>query len=143
MRHDRGYFLDPEEIEKRNQRKLSDLLQKVPGIRIAEAELLPAYHAALVARGVDGYAYDECWRDYRLATINQFSQVIALYALIDVNEKIDDDVTASTGERLVAALVELDLVDLVPPAGIADVLRSGVKRRMPASLRRAVRSVLG
>jgi hypothetical protein len=111
--------------------------------RIAEAELLPAYHAALVARGVDGYAYDECWRDYRLATINQFSQVIALYALIDVNEKIDDDVTASTGERLVAALVELDLVDLVPPAGIADMLRSGVKRRMPASLRRVVRAVLG
>jgi aminoglycoside phosphotransferase (APT) family kinase protein len=32
--------------------------------RIAEAELLPAYHAALVARGVDGYAYDECWRDW-------------------------------------------------------------------------------
>jgi hypothetical protein len=34
MRHDRGYFLDPDEIEKRNQRKLSDLLRNAPGIRM-------------------------------------------------------------------------------------------------------------
>jgi hypothetical protein len=111
--------------------------------RIAERELLPAYHAALVSKGVASYSFDECWRDYCLATINQFSQVIALYALIDVNEKIDDDVTASTGERLVAALVDLNLVDLVPPAGVADALRSGVKRAMPAPLRRIVRAARG
>ena len=86
--------------------------------RIAEAELLPAYHARLVAEGVIGYGYEACWRDYCLATINQFSQVVALYALVNVNERIGQTVAGVTGERLVAALVDLQLVDMLPALGL-------------------------
>jgi 5-hydroxyisourate hydrolase-like protein (transthyretin family) len=35
--HNRGYFLNEEDIEKRNQRRLSDLLSGVPGIRMTTA----------------------------------------------------------------------------------------------------------
>ncbi len=109
--------------------------------RIAEAELLPAYHARLVAEGVIGYAYEACWRDYCLATINQFSQVVALYALVNVNERISEPVAGVTGERLVAALVDLQLVDMLPPSGLADAMSSAARKHLPAPLRRALRSV--
>lgn len=109
--------------------------------RIAEHELLPEYHNALVKNGVRAYAYDECWRDYRLAAINQFSQVIALYALIDVNSKITDAVAASTGERLVTALVDLNLVDLVPSANLGDALITRGRRAIPGRIRRLLRSL--
>jgi hypothetical protein len=109
--------------------------------RIAERELLPEYHDALGKHGVRGYSYEECWRDYRLAAINQFSQVIALYALINVNSKIADDVAASTGERLVGAILDLDLRDFVPPSGLQDVIVSGLRARTPIALRRALRSL--
>jgi hypothetical protein len=109
--------------------------------RTAERELLPEYHAALTAMGVRGYGYDECWRDYCLATINQFSQVIALYAMTDVDERIADDVAASTGARLVAALTDRSLVDLVPPAGMVDAVTRGVIRRIPAPLRTILRKL--
>lgn len=38
--------------------------------RAHERDLVGAYHRALVAHGVDGYPWDACWRDYRLAAIH-------------------------------------------------------------------------
>ncbi|HEY8173168.1 MAG TPA: hypothetical protein VIH21_08765, partial [Dehalococcoidia bacterium] len=63
------------------------------------------------------------------------------YALINVNSKIADDVAASTGERLVGALLDLDLRDLVPPAGLLDVIVSGLRARTPKAFRRALRAL--
>lgn len=37
--------------------------------RTAERDLVSAYHAALVARGVDGYDADRCFDDYRLGQL--------------------------------------------------------------------------
>jgi hypothetical protein len=83
--------------------------------RVAEAELLPEYHRALEQNGVRGYSFEECWLDYRLAVINQFSQVIVLSSMLDIGSQMDDDVTAATGARLFSALLDLDLIELVPP----------------------------
>jgi aminoglycoside phosphotransferase (APT) family kinase protein len=110
--------------------------------RIAEAELLPAYHGALVARGVRDYTWAQCWDDYGLGAINQFSQVIALFALTDVHDRIEGDVSATTGERLIAALLDLDLLDMVQPAGIADAVTSAARRRLPRPVKRLLRSVM-
>ena len=29
------------------------------------------YHAALVAGGVEGYSWEDCWRDYRITVIRE------------------------------------------------------------------------
>lgn len=84
--------------------------------RRAESELLPRYHRLLLEGGVRDYTYEQCWLDYRLAVVNQFSQVVFLSSLVDVKSKLRDDVGAVTGGRLMAAAAELDLVALVPPA---------------------------
>ncbi len=82
--------------------------------RTAEVELLPAYHAALLREGVCDYSFEQCWTDYRLALANQFSQIVFLASMIDVSSAVRDDVGAVTGARLISALTEIDLLDLVP-----------------------------
>jgi len=39
--------------------------------RALERRLLARYHAGLLERGVQGYAWADCWRDYRLAVITR------------------------------------------------------------------------
>lgn len=82
--------------------------------RTAERELLPAYHISLVERGVRDYSFEDCWTDYRLAVMNQFSQVVVISSLLDISSEMDDDVTAATGARMFHALQELDLLSLLP-----------------------------
>jgi hypothetical protein len=81
--------------------------------RVAEAELIPAYHQRLLRLGVRDYHFDECWRDYRLAVANQFSQVVFLSSVLDLEGQLEEGVSAATGLRLAAALVELDVAELL------------------------------
>lgn len=81
--------------------------------RTAESELLPRYHRLLRDHGVRGYSYRDCWRDYRLAIINQFGQVVVLSSLLDIDERQDDELGPKTGTRLVVALLDLDLLELL------------------------------
>ncbi len=82
--------------------------------RAAEADLIPRYHALLVEKGVRDYSLEECRLDYRLAVVNQFAQVVVLSSLLKVEERLEDGVGAVTGGRLMAALLDLDGMDLVP-----------------------------
>jgi hypothetical protein len=82
--------------------------------RIAEVELLPAYHASLLQRGVTDYSLEDCWQDYRLAVANQFSQVVFLSSVLDVEDRLEEGVGEATGLRLASALVDLDLERLLP-----------------------------
>lgn len=79
----------------------------------AERELLPEYHNRLLSRGVRGYSFEECWRDYRLAVINQFGQVVVLSSLLDIDDQLDEELGPRTGTRLVVALLELPLMELM------------------------------
>jgi len=82
--------------------------------RTAEADLLPRYHRALIEHGVQDYSFRDCWDDYRMAVMNQFGQIVALSYLIDIGGQLEDDVEAATGARPLAALIELDVSDLIP-----------------------------
>jgi hypothetical protein len=64
---------------------------------------------------VRDYSFDQCWMDYRLAVINQFSQVVVLSSLLDVETRLEDGVGAVTGGRLIAALLDLQAAQLVVP----------------------------
>lgn len=81
--------------------------------RIAEREILPAYHQRLVRHGVCDYTFDECWTDYRLAVANQFSQVVFLSSVLEVDERLEDGVSEATGLRLAVALIELEVSSLL------------------------------
>lgn len=96
--------------------------------RIAERDILPQYHAALVAGGVTGYSYKDCWDDYRMAVMNQFGQIVALSYLIDIRGQINEQHDAATGLRPLAALTELDVSDLVPAPTLLERLVSRVRR---------------
>jgi hypothetical protein len=65
--------------------------------------------------GVTESCFDACWADYRLALLNQLSQIVFLAAMIDVPSEVSDDVGAVTGARLLTALMEVDLDDVAPP----------------------------
>jgi thiamine kinase-like enzyme len=43
-----------------------------------ERDLVQRYHAALEANGVEGYAWDQCWRQYRLAVMRQLLKEISI-----------------------------------------------------------------
>lgn len=78
-----------------------------------EHDLVRAYHDALVEHGVQGYSFEDCWEDYRLATL--FVSVYPLNAgAVDlVNDRAVELFTAML-ERSVAAILDLDALELMP-----------------------------
>ncbi len=86
-----------------------------PDRRRAEAKLLPAYIRMLEDRGIEGYSLEQCWHDYRLALIDQFSQIVLLSSLLDVDSKLDHHVANAVGARVFAAIEDLDLIELLAP----------------------------
>jgi hypothetical protein len=78
-----------------------------------EHDLVRAYHDALVAHGVRGYSFEDCWEDYRMATL--FVSVYPLNAgAVDlVNDRAVELFTAML-ERSVAAILDLDALELMP-----------------------------
>lgn len=83
--------------------------------RRAESALLPAYCRLLAERGVDGYTLEQCWRDYRLGLVDQFSQIVITSSLLDVDSRLDHHVANAVGARVFAAIEDLDLVELLSP----------------------------
>lgn len=83
--------------------------------RKAEAKLLPRYCQHLEGHGVEGYSLEQCWRDYRLSLIDQFSQIVLLSSLLDVDSTLDHDVANAVGARLFAAIEDLNLIELLAP----------------------------
>ena len=83
--------------------------------RTAEANLLPGYIRMLEERGIEGYSLEQCRRDYRLGIIDQFSQIVILSSLLDVDSKLDHNVANAVGARVFAAIEDLDLIELLAP----------------------------
>lgn len=88
---------------------LANLLGRLePGWRRGhEVDLLRLYHAELVTLGVEGYAWNDCWTDYRLRVLQRFCQFARYedYSQMDV----------PTGWRfgnMARAFLELDGVEL-------------------------------
>jgi hypothetical protein len=96
--------------------------------RTAESELLPRYHQRLMDLGVKSYSFKDCWDDYRLAVMNEFGQIVALSYLIDIGTQLREEVDAATGARPLAALVDLDMSDLISMPTVLDRIRSRLIR---------------
>ena len=77
-----------------------------------EAELLPEYHALLVANGVQGYTLEDCRYDYRVSMLEYLPRVMLGASMAEA------DRLAKYQEiqlpRLQAAVLDNDIADLLP-----------------------------
>lgn len=96
-----------------------------PERRATEADLLRAYHGALVAAGVEGYSLGDLWTDYRLEVLNELNQVVVWSAL-----GLGAGGGAAPAVRLFAAIDDLALADLLPAAGRRPSRRRALLRRV-------------
>ena len=78
--------------------------------------MVRGYHDALVARGVKDYPFDECWRDYRLATTFLFIFMVAnqdQMQLGEYNERAQD-LFRTMFERFSTAILDADVGEFLP-----------------------------
>lgn len=82
--------------------------------RLYQSELLETYHRGLEVAGVEGYPFEECREDYRLALISEFGLGLIMDSLLPAGPatgKADSDFESLSeiGRlRFFAALVDLD-----------------------------------
>tara|TARA_R110002072_G_scaffold56097_3_gene145513 strand:+ start:10578 stop:11645 length:1068 start_codon:yes stop_codon:yes gene_type:complete len=58
--------------------------------RPVEQGLVKSYHDALVAYGITGYEFEQCWQDYRRATFAGFSVTVVASMLVQQTERGDE-----------------------------------------------------
>lgn len=86
----------------------------VPRVRKeTERDLLAAYYQALLDGGVEGYSFEDCWEDYRLATLFVLVYPLNAGSVDLVNHRAVALFTAML-ERAVAAIIDLDALELMP-----------------------------
>lgn len=81
--------------------------------KAADEPVLRAYHDALTGSGVRGYSADQCWEDYRLATLFCACYPLNAGALDLVNDRAVALFEAMLG-RSSAAILDLDALELLP-----------------------------
>jgi Ser/Thr protein kinase RdoA (MazF antagonist) len=72
-----------------------------------EDRLVRAYHDALRAGGVEGYAYEDCLRDYRRALLLGFHRLVTL-EWVDLGEERGAELTRHWVDRCIARLRGID-----------------------------------
>ena len=79
--------------------------------RRGEAELVAAYHAALLGHGVTDYSAELCWEDYRFAMVQGPLVAVFGYAYGTRTER-GDRMFAAMARRACAAIRDLDTLSL-------------------------------
>lgn len=78
-----------------------------------EGDLVRRYHDGLVGRGVTGYDWEECWRDYRRCSFTALVMAIASSMLVQQTER-GDQMFVTTVRRACAQIEHLDALELLP-----------------------------
>ena len=81
--------------------------------RAVERDLVAMYHAALVENGVNGYSFQECWRDYRLAMLEIFIFWIVTGGYCDYDGERATAYLHNSLARFDAAISDLGSVGLI------------------------------
>jgi hypothetical protein len=82
--------------------------------RATERDLVKLYHDTLIANGVTGYSFEQCWEDYRLTTLFLLAySVIALGSLDHANQR-GVDLFTTISKRTIAAITDLKSAELLP-----------------------------
>lgn len=80
--------------------------------RPAEEGLVRHYHDGLLAAGIDGYGWEECWQDHRRGTFAGLVMAVAASMLVEQTERGDQMFLAMASRHAQHAL-DLDAVDLL------------------------------
>jgi len=81
--------------------------------RTGERDLIAYYHRSLLEHGVDGYTLDECWRDYRRASLFELMYALVIGGALDVSEPRANAFVSALVQRCAATITDLDLLDLL------------------------------
>ena len=79
-----------------------------------EMDLLKMYHDILVDRGVQGYDFDRCLRDYRASTLACLLYAVIVLGTLDVANERGLALFTSNLDRTVAAIEDLNAGELLP-----------------------------
>jgi thiamine kinase-like enzyme len=86
-----------------------------PDLRRAhERELVKLYHDTLVANGVTGYTFEQCWDDYRLGALFQFVYIVIAVGTLDAANERGMALWKAWLNRGAAAVEELKAIEMMP-----------------------------
>ncbi|MDE0469846.1 MAG: phosphotransferase [Candidatus Poribacteria bacterium] len=86
-------------------------LQVTSNRQVEEQQLLKIYHETLKANGVNGYTFEVCWEDYRLAMSRYFVQAVLMVASLNSENDREHRLAQAVAERFIAAITDLRLID--------------------------------
>ena len=81
--------------------------------KASETELLRAYHQALLDGGVSGYSWEQCWDDYRVATLFCVAYPVVAGGQIDLGNERGVNLVRKMALRSLGAATDLDVQDLL------------------------------
>lgn len=84
--------------------------------RAAERELVRDYHEALLAEGVTGFDWDQCWEGYRRQAFLGILMTVAPAMLVQRTERGDEMFLTSLA-RYAQQAIDLDALELLPQPG--------------------------
>ena len=84
--------------------------------RAHEEELVRAYHEDLLAAGVRGFDWEQCWTGYRRQTFLGIVMVVAPAMIVERTER-GDDMFMTSLERFATQVLDLDAIELLPAPG--------------------------
>jgi hypothetical protein len=82
--------------------------------RAHERRLVADYHAALIGLGVDDYTAEQCWQDYRTATLHCLEYAIVIAGALQPGNERGRAFVEGCLRRSCQAIVDLDLLSLLP-----------------------------
>ena len=86
-------------------------LQVTPNRQVEEQQLLKIYHETLKANGVNGYTFEACWEDYRLAMSRYFIQAVLMVASLNSENDGENKLAQAVAERFIGAITDLHLTE--------------------------------
>jgi hypothetical protein len=81
--------------------------------RASERELVEAYHARLIHRGITDYPLDTLWHDYRFGHLTSCSTAVLVGATFDLANERGLALVQTLGSRHFQAVVDLGSIDLL------------------------------
>jgi hypothetical protein len=78
-----------------------------------ENGLVERYVERLREGGVEGYSLDQCWADYRIATLYFFHYAVVIAGTLDLSNERGVKLARVLAERSSAAIEDLEALDLL------------------------------
>lgn len=110
--------------------------------RMIERNAVAAYHDAVVAAGVHGYSFEDCWREYRRVMLSCLIGPIFTCGSLDLSDEASRRTIEVGLRRTIAAVQDLHVEEFLPDRPRAFSM-SGIASTLSANAVRVYRQVSG